>query len=239
MDRDTVEDFTDFLHGVVGEEDDSPFDLILYRGQPDNYPLLPTIARPYGEVNTSNIEKEMLLQLKRRSRTVISKHLEDTWDWLVYAQHFGMRTRLLDWTSNPLVALWFAANEAIRKKSDAYVYVLEVQKDWILDRKKFANPWTISQTQVLKPDLNNERILAQAGWFTAHCFSTSSKRWVDLSSHRTITPNLLELKIPHAKLKNCLVELNTMGINYQNLFPDAEGVCKHINWLAINKRLQN
>lgn len=236
MDKELLEDFTHFLDLVIGEGEDTN-NLILYRGQSNSFPLLPTIARAKADVDTKRLEQDMLEQLKRRSRTVISKHLEDEWDWLVYAQHFGMKTRLLDWTSNPLVALWFAATEAIKSGRDAFVYALEVEKNMILNKKDSPTPWSITRTQVFKPDLNNERILAQAGWFTAHCFSVSTKKWVDLRFHKSLGNNVVELVMPNAMLKSCLRELNIMGVNHQSLFPDAEGVCKHINWLANNGKL--
>lgn len=236
MYSEVAEDFRDYLDWVVGDDATSK-NFVLYRGQSQPFPLLPSIARAKQGLNTLAKEKRMLDQLKRRSRTVISKNFNDDWDWLVYAQHFGMRTRLLDWTSNPLVALWFAATEALRNGTDAFVYLLGVENNMILDKKLYPTPWIIKHTQVFKPDLNNERILAQAGWFTAHCYSTTSSQWIDLKKHKVHGSKITEFKIPKAKLKNCLIELNTLGINYQSLFPDAEGVCKHINWLATHGKL--
>ena len=42
--------------------------------------------------------------------------------WLEIAQHFGVPTRLLDFTENPLVALYFACSE--NSTTDARVWIL-------------------------------------------------------------------------------------------------------------------
>ena len=46
----------------------------------------------------------------------------DEWRWLFYAQHYRLRTRMLDWTSNPLVALYFAVENILSHGDDEADY---------------------------------------------------------------------------------------------------------------------
>jgi hypothetical protein len=79
--------------------------------------------------------------------------------------------------------------------------------------------------------LNNPRIIAQSGWFTAHRYSDSSRRFVSLENHAEIGENVFVIEIPGPEKHNALTRLDAVGVNIQSLFPDISGVCKYINWL--------
>ena len=172
----------------------------------------------------------MLAELRRRGTLLIGKEITDDWEALVYAQHFGMATRLLDWTSNPLTALWFSCSDADPCLS-GYVYVLEVSKDLLLDIQAQKDPFSIGKTRVLKPNLNNVRIVAQGGWFTAHRYAKKSKRFVALERNTDIKSSLAQIEVPGKAKSRTLKQLDTLGINSQSLFPDVEGLCKYVNWI--------
>lgn len=219
--------FPNYLSGV---ETLSKGSVRLYRGQIEDKPLLPKIARKNPDEDTTSQERKMLNELRRRGSLLLGPNKQDDWDLMVYAQHFGMVTRLLDWTSNPLVGLWFACKD--RKASlSGYVYVFQVTDELLLDKKKDEGPFAHGPTRVFMPNLNNYRIVAQAGWFTTHRYSHKVNRFVSLEDN-VKTGNLLsQIEIPGKEKDGILFKLDALGINSQTLFPDLEGLCHHINWV--------
>lgn len=232
MQKKSINTFFEYLE-LVDKSKTVTADLLLFRGQSEKKSLVPSIARKDSQIDTTDIEKKMLEELKRRARTLIDGIQFDEWDWLIYAQHFGMKTRLLDWTTNPLTALWFSCSNEFKKDVDSVVYILKNAETFLLDKSKETSPFNRSKTRVLKPTLNNERIIAQAGWFTAHKYSTSAKCFVDLRTNKEIQDSIVEVTIPKKIKPNILDSLNVFGINSQTLFPDITGICNQMNWEFI------
>ena len=82
---------------------------IFYRGHADrDWELLPSIFR-----TPNGVEKEHLLFRDMVAHEPQSfSECKSTLDYLVQMQHYGLPTRLLDMTTNPLVALYFACEQA-------------------------------------------------------------------------------------------------------------------------------
>lgn len=229
MKKYTIKSFNDFLKHIEFIEV-MGYDINLFRGQSDNKPLLPAICREQPGVDSTEIEKRMLMDFKRRSPLLITRTFESDWEWLIYAQHFGMKTRLLDWTSNPLVALWFACRSQHSMQKSSYLYILSCDENLQVDLFENQSPFGSSSTKVLRPTLNNERIVAQSGWFTVHKYSNKAKRFVTLETNSLIKTNLKEIEIPANIKKDILNRLSMFGVNNRTIFPDVNGLSMHLNW---------
>ncbi len=204
--------------------------VVLFRGQTHGHPLLPKIARRDAAIDTTKLEQEMLAELRRRGDMILPGGLLDDWDLIVLAQHFGMATRLLDWSSNPLVAMWFACINADPAKS-SFVYCFDVQNEHLLNRSTDPDPFHRTKTRVFKPKINNDRILAQQGWFTAHKHSKSAGRFVPFDTNPDVTNSITRIEIQPEVRASLLTQISRLGINYETMFPGIEGLCKHINWM--------
>lgn len=208
---------------------------LLFRGQSNDNPLLPGIARKNPKINSGVKEDVMLEHLKRVGFLKLHSQNLDIWDLLILAQHHGMQTRLLDWSSNPLVALWFAIQNVHKHSQDSYVFVLSANSEMAIDKTKNNDPFALNQTYILKPTLNNERIIGQYGWFTIHNYSADVGKFVPLNENINTSEKITKILIPAELKLNLLNRLTLMGVNAKSIFPDLDGYCRHINWKYLDR----
>jgi len=85
-------------------------------------------ANIYGadpEMRRLNLEREILMEFRTAGASMIEERSNE--ELYILAQHYGLPTRLLDWTSNPLAALFFAVcNET--KTEDGDVFLMQPTK---------------------------------------------------------------------------------------------------------------
>lgn len=195
----------------------------LFRGHSDStWKLAPKVARsPYRE----NRDKIFFDSWKRRAKEFLPT-IHDDWTLLGIAQHHGLATRLLDWTYNPLVATFFAVQDF--KDCDAAIFAYRDPYD--VKVEEYTTLFEVEGIQKFKPNASARRITSQGGIFTIH-----NPPHLDLEENLRQDCNLEKIIIDKSYRRELRFELNHYGINDVTIFPDLDGLSKHVNFYMENK----
>lgn len=234
--------------------------LLWFRGQRDFcWHLKPSIHRPDLKLSTEDLvlaaEQTSLALFRQRSIPYIETLFTDRgnisdWNYLFLMQHFGIPTRLLDWTENALTALYFAVSNAYeynKLKEDAAVWVLDPENwnraifrgaasvETVLNPSDSAlsnwapdSPKKASAPVAIYGDYNSRRIALQQGTFTV--FGSGLKSMNEIHSEYSMESSLLgKVRIPHGNLEDLYMSLRRFGFREASIYPDMIGLSKDIS----------
>lgn len=250
----TINSFQDFLNNVDQGQRNSESSLWFRGAGKASYTLSPSLHRHKDIIDSTSLleyEKKLLTRFKERSVPYLQHRIDDVWELLFLMQHFGMPTRLLDWTENPFISLFFALSSATKNDNGDYTDDAAV---WILSPPKWnqcvfnnisyrGGAMSPSEATVgsYKPNTdaqfmhenpvailgihNSPRIVAQRGSF---CLFGKSLTPMEAIYQNGIfeQDTLKKLVIPSSIIEELLDKLVWMGITDSVIYPDLEGLAK-------------
>ena len=190
-----------------------------------SWQLMSSFDRWYQSLTTPNkptrvIAAKRLLDLFKEEASRLSPEptLSNDPDQLTaLAQHYGVPTRLLDWTESPYVAAFFAfaaIPAAAGDSGDVAIWGLDTESPiWGDDNgiKKLSSPSPY-----------NERLKNQLGKFTL-LTSTHSSVEEHINHCATGANTLWKFTLPKSEAQIALSDLDFMGINYSTIYPGLDG----------------
>ena len=237
-----------------------------FRGQRADHQLLPKLYREnqYGDSTRQkkyNIEDEIFEEFTVRAPILLDTvpAPTDDWDWLFLMQHFGVPTRLLDWTEGALLALYFAVRDnpgyydaavwaldpyELNNKAIGRECVIPPSASGVSNRDKDqVRPWLPKRFKrrtvlpkcpvAIYPSHTARRISTQRSCFTIHGTDLEGLDILEKKKSNYLT----KIVIPAYKVQLIRKELDACGIDESTIFPDLEGLGKsiHLRWLKENR----
>lgn len=207
----------------------------IFRGVANfEFELIPSIGRgtkkgTLGDVKA--LEKTMMDEFKRLSNSILESNTKTEFEWLFLAQHYGLPTRLLDWTTNPFVALFFAIND--KNEKDGVVYMT---KQHIQDNYELFDPYmadylkgikSVFQIQphqgdviFIRPRYTDTRYLNQKSVFSCHA---NPDTILDVKKL-----DIEIINIPYRFKQLLRDRLRIIGISESFLYPGLSGIASEV-----------
>lgn len=221
---------------------------VWYRGHSNaDWKLVPGYGRLTGHVS----ETTLMNRFKQSAAMLLERSPTASFDWLFLMQHYGVPTRLLDWSESPIVALYFAISDVKHDGTDAALWVLKPsalnrhanivdknEPDYIPsfddeEMQSYSTESVRTNTRIaLLPvatiaTRNNPRIQAQMGVFTIHHNDMTAIEDVGDGAH------VDKIVIPAASKTHMVEEIKLLGISKFQMFPELVSVGEMLRGSAL------
>ena len=209
----------------------------------DTYMLIPSIHR--GNLRPDINEMDLLKRFKQNALLVLGLNPKEAYEWLFIMRHYGVPTRLLDWTENPLIATYFAVKD---DENNGVLWILRPLKlnslkksinfDFTKKLPTFEEDDAVMKsykpTEALWEDKSEvdpiafmyprilPRMQAQLSVYTIHHRYKKPIEEVGTQKH------VWRYIIPHESKKKIREELEMLGIGEFQLFPEIESIGNYI-----------
>lgn len=202
----------------------------IFRGVQDKifHKLIPSVGR--NRFYSLENEKEIFYQFKRRSHSNMPSNPTNNWEWLAIAQHYGLPTRLLDWTFSPLIALYFATQPKITEniladccENGGAVYALHFCN--YINTEKDKDPFEYEKVGVFQPPHVASRITGQAGIFT---IQPNPGQELIYEKDERLPDDVIKIEFTKEAASKMQSQLFKIGVRHDMLFPDLDGMAKGV-----------
>lgn len=208
---------------------------VIYRGVTDslNHKLIPSVGRLdenlFCGLTVREYEIETLRRFRSRANSEIELQPYNDWEWLALAQHHGLPTRLLDWSTSPLIALYFATKPEIQSdgrlvkcnENGGAIYALHACE--YLDTTCMNSPFEDKESEkfgILYPPHISKRITGQFSLFTIQPDPKIELNKL-IVSENNIWIQKIEFNLEVAT--EIQRKLFLLGIRHESIFPDLDG----------------
>ena len=196
----------------------------VFRGHSDEaYDLRPAVGRGgHTSSSTQKYEKSLFDIFTRETGAYLSPLPANEWEWLSVAQHHGLPTRMLDWSHNPLVALYFTVSQCPGKSG--VVFALNAPRK--APRSMLAkSPFDVTRPVKYYPNIVSPRIRAQEGLFVV-CPQPD----VPFDNELRGDWKTERIEVPAEAKQRLQYELFRLGVHESSLFPHLDGLARRVKW---------